>query len=129
MIENRLAMIFGLFLIGSTARADTAGEIEHLLRFIAASDCTFIRNDVEYDGPAARAHIEKKYDYAKRWVDSAEKFISYAASESSVTRRLYRVRCEGQEQSSSGWLHSELERFRAAQDRSGATGGVGAARD
>lgn len=126
---ERLAMIFGLILMGAAARADTAGEIDHLLQFIGRSDCTFIRNDDEYDGPAARAHIEKKYSYARRWIDSAEKFIEYAASQSSMTRRSYRVRCGGREQASSDWLHAELERFRTAPGRPAAPDSDRAGRD
>ena len=122
MIENRLAMIFGLILTAGAAMADTESEINHLLEFIAASDCTFIRNDVDYDGPAARAHIGQKYAYARRWIDSAEKFIEYTATKSSTTGHAYRVICPGREEPSADWLMRELVRFREAASGGGGKG-------
>jgi hypothetical protein len=99
--------------ISLTAWADTAAEIDHLLAFIASSPCRFVRNGEEYDAAAARAHIARKYDYAKRWIQTAEQFIEYTATMSSTTGKPYRVICPGHEEPSADWLMRELARFRA----------------
>lgn len=90
-------------------------EIQHLLEFISQSDCVFIRNNNEYPAGKAREHLETKYDYAKRWVESAEQFIERIASKSSISGKRYQVRCQGQLIYSGDWLNQELRRYRASQ--------------
>ena len=94
------------------AWADASTEIQHLLSFIGSSGCTFVRNGEEYDAAAARSHIERKYEYAKRWIRTAEQFIEHTAAESSISGEPYGVICSGREERSSDWLKRELERFR-----------------
>ncbi len=89
-------------------------EIQHLLDFISQSDCVFIRNNSEYPAKEAREHLQTKYDYAKRWVDSAEQFIERIASKSSISGKPYEVRCRGQLFYSGVWLQQELARYRAS---------------
>jgi hypothetical protein len=95
------------------APADAQAEIGHLLDFIGASSCTFIRNGEPHPAADARAHIERKYRHAAKWVGTAEDFIAYAATKSSVTGVPYRVRCGESEVASTVWLQEELSRFRA----------------
>ena len=90
-------------------------EIQHLLEFINQSDCVFIRNNNEYPAKKAREHLESKYDYAKRWVDSTEQFIERIASKSSISGKRYQVRCQIQLFYSGEWLNQELRRYRASQ--------------
>lgn len=87
-------------------------EVAHLLGFIERSDCTFIRNGKNYDSIQARAHIQKKFDYLKNKIDSAEQFIVYSATKSSITRMEYGVSCDGVALSSREWLETELNRYR-----------------
>ena len=57
-----------LLMTGLPATASTPSEeIGHLLDFIAASSCAFIRNGVAYDGAEAAAHVKDKYDYKPEW--------------------------------------------------------------
>ena len=63
---------------------------------------------------AARSHIERKYEYAKRWIRTAEQFIEHTATKSSISGEPYSVTCSGREELSSDWLKRELERFRTA---------------
>jgi hypothetical protein len=107
-----ISLIVILYSIGLTAWADTGAEIEHLLGYIASSSCHFVRNGEEYDAAAARAHIAGKYDYAKRWIRTAEQFIEYTAAKSSTSGRPYRVICPEGEEPSADWLMRELIRFR-----------------
>jgi hypothetical protein len=100
----------------SSAR-DAPREIEHLLRYLVESKCAFNRNGTWYGAPAARAHLEEKYQYLKRRsaVVTAEDFLAHAATASSISGRAYQVRCEGKDPvATAAWLEAELRRYRAA---------------
>jgi hypothetical protein len=101
-------------LLSHWAWADATAEIQHLLGYIGGSDCSFVRNGQEHDSAAARDHIENKYDYARRWIETAEQFIAYTATKSSISGELYQVICDGRKEPSAVWLTRELKRFRAA---------------
>jgi len=89
-------------------------EIDHLLHYIENSACLFRRNDGWYGAREAANHIRSKYRYLveRGQIASSEEFIVKAASQSSLTGRLYLVRCATQEKSSSQWLDEELQRYR-----------------
>ena len=92
-------------------------EISHLLQFVENSQCVFIRNETEYTAVDAREHIEKKYNYVRRRVETTEDFIKYAATKSSMTGRTYSVLCDGAEQATALWLHNELYAYRLRVDK------------
>ena len=94
------------------SRADTELEIKHIIDYIESSNCTFIRNGKEYNTKEALEHILNKYKYTKRWIKSAEDFIEYTATKSSLSGSPYTVRCDGGEILSAEWLLKELETFR-----------------
>ncbi|NQD59359.1 DUF5329 domain-containing protein [Pseudomonas sp. CM25] len=96
------------------ALPQTADEIKGLLEFVEKSGCRFIRNGADYSGPRARAHLEQKLNYleSKNMVKSAEDFIDLAATKSSVSGRAYEVRCSGDVEPASVWLHRELQKQR-----------------
>jgi hypothetical protein len=112
--KNAAILCLILWAITLAADADTASEIDHLLGFIEASDCVFIRNGDKHDAAAARDHIQRKYAYAKRWIETSEQFIEYTATKSSTTGKSYSVICAGREEPSADWLTRELIRFRAS---------------
>lgn len=108
--------------VSSSADAPPAAqaEIDHLLRYLAQSECRFYRNGRWHDGAAARAHLGKKYAYLadKGLVQRAEDFILRAASESSVSHEPYRVRCGTAEPvPSAQWFTEELRRHRLARHK------------
>ncbi len=111
-----LLSFFVVFLVltGNTAVADDNPEIEFLLSFVAGSDCIFIRNGKEYEGNKASEHLARKYDYAKGRVTSAEDFIGTIASQSSMTKKPYFVRCHGKEMLVGEWFSKALGSYRAA---------------
>ena len=111
---KQLFLLMSLLSIQATpAAADSsATEIQYLLSFIAQSDCLFIRNGTEYNAQDARAHIEKKYHYVKSRVNSADEFISQAASKSSFSGRAYRVRCGERYLGTEQWLQMALKDYR-----------------
>lgn len=90
-------------------------EINHLFTFIKTSDCQFYRNGSWHAATDAAGHIEKKYNYfmKKGKITSAETFIKFSATESTMSRRKYKVKCgDSTEIESAAWLKSELSRFR-----------------
>ncbi len=99
------------------ARADPSpaaqAEIDHLLAFVAGSPCTFIRNGEPHPGPEARDHLASKFGYAKSRIATADDFIRYLATESSLSHQPYRVKCGATEMPAGLWLTDELRRFRA----------------
>ena len=117
MNRLKLTLIFllsGLSLmpIFSYAITDKDNEIGYLLKFISNSGCEFIRNGASHSSIKATEHIEKKYDYVRSRVNSAEDFIKYTATKSSISGRPYQVKCDGKEQSSAQWLIAELKAYR-----------------
>lgn len=93
------------------ARADA--EIRHLVDFIAASGCQFIRNGDAHDSKAAAEHLLMKYGKAKSRLSTPEQFIDKVASRSYLTGSEYRVRCPGKPEIASGnWLVTELQAWR-----------------
>jgi Family of unknown function (DUF5329) len=101
----------------SPVRADPAPaarvEIDHLLAFVAASPCTFIRNGSSHPGPAARDHLAGKFQSVKGRIGTAEEFIRYVATESSMSHEPYKVKCGATEMPAGVWLADELRRYRA----------------
>ena len=98
--------------------ARTQAEVRQLLDFVAASGCQFQRNGEWHDARAARAHLERKYEYLRerKLVPDAETFISRAATESNLSGKPYQVRCRNaQPIPSAQWLNAELKRLRAGQ--------------
>jgi hypothetical protein len=88
-------------------------EIAALLSAVGTSGCTFIRNDEPGTAAAARAHLERKYRYARKKLDSAEAFIERVASQSSTTGRPYLVECPGEpRQGTREWLFERLAEIR-----------------
>jgi hypothetical protein len=115
-----LAMAATLASLPATAAPPADGvrmEIDALLVAIGNSGCQFNRNGVWYDAQRARQHLRYKYEFlaARREVPTAEAFIAAAATQSSLTGRVYEVRCgDGKVIPSSHWLRAELLRLRSA---------------
>ena len=98
----------------AAASATAEREIGHLLDFVSASGCTFIRNGKEHDSMEAADHLRLKYERGRRYASSAENFIDRLASESSWTGKAYSVRCGESLEASGQWLHRELANYRQA---------------
>ncbi len=96
----------------ATDEDQTVKEIDHLLVYISDSPCQFIRNGKAYDAAEARSHIQKKYDYLRSRIKTTEDFIRYAASQSSMSGKPYRIRCGDETMLCADWLREELERYR-----------------
>ena len=115
-----LLLLLALCLHIAPTRADSPEdrEIAYLLEFVRESGCDFVRNGKRHDARDAADHLRSKYRRGRRWVDTAEQFISRIASKSSMSGEAYRVRCaDSPEQTSADWLTQALEaqRSRAAE--------------
>jgi len=108
------ALFFASSLAFSTSHAvaEMQAEINHLLSYVETSNCTFIRNGSAHSGPDAKEHIVKKYNYFKDRISSAEQFIEYAATKSTMSGKKYKVRCDGKEYLTAQWLNDELKHYR-----------------
>ena len=106
------ALLLSVLLVPEGSAAGPEEEIVHLLQYIEQSECVFTRNGKEHLGPEALEHIQMKYDYVRKKVETTEDFIRYAATKSSLSGRLYLVRCDEVELPTAEWLKAELTRFR-----------------
>lgn len=89
-----------------------SAEIHHLLDFIAASHCTFIRNGVGYDGAQAADHVKDKYEHYREDIRSTEDFIAMAATRSALSGQPYLVQCDAKTIPAADWLKQELAKLR-----------------
>ena len=106
-------IVIALIVFAGNALAGTQQEIEHLLNFVANTSCQYERNGEMHDGKEARNHIQKKFEYYKNKIKTAEDFIKYAATESKLSGKKYKVYCpDTPVQTSSDWLLKELIKFR-----------------
>ena len=105
-------LVAALFLCAPALAASPEAEIDHLLGFIAASPCSFIRNGVAYDGAQAVAHIKDKYDYYRDDIHSAEDFIALAATKSALSGKPYLVTCGETTEPAADWIARELSTYR-----------------
>ena len=66
---------------------------------------------------------QKKYDYFKSKIHTAEDFIALAATKSELSGRPYFVRCQkGKEMPTANWLHEELQDYgKTTKDKSRAS--------
>jgi len=109
------ALILTLILLAGSAVADTQQEIDHLLDFVAKTNCQYDRNGTVHSGLDARDHINMKYEHYRKKVKTAEDFIKYSATKSMMSGKKYKIRCPGAEAvNASDWLLEELHRYRKA---------------
>jgi hypothetical protein len=109
-------LIISMFFGTGVLFADTQQEIDHLLGFVASSECEYDRNGTVHSGPEARDHINMKYEYYKKKVKTAEDFVKYSATKSKLSGRHYKIRCPEREvMDASEWLLNELQAYRAGE--------------
>lgn len=119
MIFVKRAMIVALVASPGVASADVPGEqvaeVTHLLDFVKSAACEMNRNGSYHSGEEAVAHIQKKYDYFRDEIRTTEDFIEYSATKSTMSDKLYTVRCgDAQEITTRDWLLTELKKYRAS---------------
>jgi hypothetical protein len=112
--QASIYLLISFFFIQTLAWANPLqSEIRHLTHYIETASCTFIRNGKDHTPEEAVAHILKKYDYFKEKIDTAEEFIEYCASKSTISHKPYLIKCPGMKNVEARiWLTDELIRFR-----------------
>lgn len=73
-----------------------------------------MRNGSEYAAGKARDHLAEKLRFANGRISTAEEFIRYVATQSSLSGEPYRVKCGSTDTPAGVWLTSELKRYRTA---------------
>ncbi len=96
MSSRYLRLVLLLVLMPAVLFAREAREqarIDFLIQGVEkSSGLKFIRNGTDYDGAAAAKHLRMKLDYAGARLKTAEEFVKYCASESSMTHQKYKIR-------------------------------------
>jgi len=109
-------LVFGIALMPVIAQAREAREqtrIDFLIHEVeTARGMTFIRNGSEYDGAAGAKHLRMKLGFAGDRVKTAEDFVKYCASESSMSHRKYQVRtADGKTTDAAAYFYAKLREF------------------
>ena len=115
-LNFRKVMLVLLSLCSLNAVASTQDEINHLLSFVASTDCKYERNGTLHTGAEAVEHINKKYDYYSDDITSTEDFIEYSATKSKMSGKYYKIHCGNSAPiKSQKWLLTELQAYRVLQ--------------
>jgi len=88
-------------------------EIQYLLKFVADSNCDFIRNGTSHESAEAADHLRLKYSRGRKYAGTAEQFIDRLASESSWTGKPYTINCGGRTEPVRDWLRRALADYRS----------------
>lgn len=116
--QLNLNKIFSILLatFSINAMASTQDEINHLLDFVASTNCKYERNGTMHNGKEAVDHINKKYAYYLDDIESTEDFIKYSATKSKMSGKYYKIHCNNKASlKSKDWLLSELTVYRKTQ--------------
>ena len=115
----KFSFILSVLLSSSFIQANQLqSEIRFLKNYIQSSQCQFNRNVDIHSAPEALQHIEKKYQYFKSDITSAEMFIEKSASKSTLSGKAYTVICPAEQGagqqtlSSKTWLLRALSLYR-----------------
>jgi len=86
-----LLLLWPMLLFARDAREQQ--RIDYLMQSLSElKGAVFIRNGKEYDAKSARDHLQTKLNFAGERVKTAEHFIKYCATESSMNHQPYKVR-------------------------------------
>ena len=114
-----LLLLLGLAVPSSSSAREPREErrIEYLLHSVGSlPGAVFIRNGSEYDAPAAEKHLRQKLNYAGERLKTAEQFIEYCATRSSVSGQLYKIRlADGSTVESAAFFRAKLAGFDKTQ--------------
>jgi hypothetical protein len=120
---KNIILILAICLPALSKAQDFNHEIQYLKQYINTSQCLFNRNSDIHTAPEALKHIEKKYQYFKDDITSAERFIDTSASKSTLSGKAYTVTCPAEHKqqghgiqtlSSQVWLLRALIDYRSS---------------
>jgi len=107
-------------LVPIAATASPMTEADKINALIATVDqlpgAVFIRNGSEYPAAKAAEHLRMKWQYAGKRIKTAEDFIKYCASASSMSGNRYQIRfADGHTVYSADFFHQQLRRIEAGE--------------
>lgn len=112
-ISTALALPIMIGSDGSLSAAPSARERQRIDALIAAvekSGLVFIRNGSEHSAADAASHMRLKFNNAGSRISTAEQFIDYLASKSSITGSPYFLKFpDGHTEKAGLWLHRKLK--------------------
>ncbi len=110
-----LTMLLALPGISSGRDAREQKRIDFLIDGLAKlPGAVFIRNGTEYKATDAQSHLRQKLDYGGERVKTAEDFIKYCASQSSMSHRPYQIRLgDGRTVETAAFFTEQLKEFDA----------------
>ncbi len=117
----RLWLFTVLLLTSLTASGDSPDQqseniesaIQFLLKHVADSGLTFIRNSERHDAPDAAEHMTSKYEHFRDKIKTPEDFIQRCASKSLLSGNPYLVVLEnGEKVRTDDWLLRALTVYR-----------------
>jgi hypothetical protein len=109
-----VVLLLGSLVLPSLARdAREQQRIDYLIQSLSSlPGAVFIRNGKEYGAEDAQKHLRQKLDYGGERLKTAEMFVDYCASESSITHRPYQIRfADGQVTNTATFFHERLKEF------------------
>ncbi|MDH5655201.1 MAG: DUF5329 domain-containing protein [Spirochaetia bacterium] len=113
MLTFAVFLAAGVFYVSAESfavPADETEKIENLIRAVETSSFIFIRNGIEYSSKKAASHMRMKLSRAGNRIRTADQFIRYIATKSSITGKPYLVRLkDGRIVLLSEWLGSILQ--------------------
>ena len=103
------------------ALSETA-KIQALISAVETSDgLVFIRNGSAHQPASAASHLRLKWKNAGKRVRTAEDFIRYCATGSSMSGKPYQIRfADGRVEDSAVYFHAQLRRIEAGRTKAGA---------
>lgn len=118
-----LSLLLASLPVLASAQSDpvAAREVDALIADVAGlKGAVFIRNGSEYDAAKAAEHLRLKRSRAGDRVKTAEDFIRYCATASSMSGKKYRLRfADGREVDVAAYLHARLQALRRPHDAKG----------
>jgi hypothetical protein len=110
-----LAALFALAQTSSGRDVREQERIDFLINGLAnLPGAIFIRNGTEYKAADAQLHLRQKLNYVGERVKTAEDFIKYCASGSSMSHRPYQIRlADGQTVETATFFAQRLKEFDA----------------
>jgi Family of unknown function (DUF5329) len=114
-----MALLLSLLLPAAVAAAGMteAQKIEAMIVSVEKlPGAVFIRNGTDYDAIKAAGHLRMKWKKAGKRVRTAEDFIKYCGSVSSMSGEKYQIRfADGRTVYSGDYFHEQLRRIEASQ--------------
>lgn len=87
-------------------------EIQYLKNHIKNSQLTFVRNGKKHTTKEALEHINKKHNYFRKKIKTAEDFIKYSASKSTFSGKKYQILKKDKSFYAEDYLLDVLKKYR-----------------